>query len=84
MEVNDTGDLYVAVTLPSLVVGTVGGGTGLPTQKECLEMMACYGEGKAVKFAEICCAVALSGEISIAAAMSADHFASAHAKLGRK
>lgn len=84
MEVNDKGDLYVAVTLPSLVVGTVGGGTSLPTQKECLEMMTCYGEGKAVKFAEICCAVALSGEISIAAAMSADHFASAHAKLGRK
>lgn len=84
MEITHDGDLYVAVTLPSLVVGTVGGGTGLPTQKECLELMTCYGEGKAIKFAEICCAVALAGEISIAAAMSADHFASAHAKLGRK
>lgn len=84
MELTEKEDLYVAVTLPSLVVGTVGGGTNLPTQKECLELMTCYGEGKAVKFAEICCAVALGGEISIAAAMSADHFASAHAKLGRK
>jgi hydroxymethylglutaryl-CoA reductase (NADPH) len=84
MELTPEGDLYVAVTLPSLVVGTVGGGTGLPTQRECLEMMHCYGEGKAIKFAEICCAVALAGEISIAAAMSADHFAQAHKSLGRK
>ena len=84
MELTQEGNLYVAVTLPSLVVGTAGGGTGLPTQKECLEMMNCYGAGKAVKFAEICCAVALAGEISIAAAMSADHFASAHQNLGRK
>lgn len=84
MELTSEGDLYVAVTLPSLVVGTVGGGTGLPTQKECLEMMHCFGEGKAIKFAEICCAVALAGEISIAAAMSADHFAQAHKSLGRK
>tara|TARA_B110000977_G_C11010411_1_gene467441 strand:+ start:240 stop:1370 length:1131 start_codon:yes stop_codon:yes gene_type:complete len=84
MELTQEGDLYVAVTLPSLVVGTVGGGTGLPTQRECLEIMSCYGEGKAIKFAEICCAVALAGEISIAAAMSADHFAQAHKALGRK
>lgn len=83
MEVNAKGDLYTSVTLPSLIVGTVGGGTGLPTQKESLEMMDCYGGGRAKKFAEICCAVALAGELSIVAAMSVDHFTRAHKKLGR-
>lgn len=84
METNSDGDLYVSVTLPSLIIGTIGGGTILPTQKECLEMLGCSGAGKTRKFSEICCAVALAGEISIASAMSADHFTSAHQKFGRK
>lgn len=84
MELDDNGDLYASLTLPSLMIGTIGGGTGLPTQKECLILMDCYGKGKAQKFAEICCAVALSGELSIAAAMSVDQFTSAHESLGRK
>ncbi|MDH5367648.1 MAG: hydroxymethylglutaryl-CoA reductase [Cyclobacteriaceae bacterium] len=84
MESNSDGNLYVSLTLPSLIVGTVGGGTGLPSQLECLNMMDCAGEGKARKFAEICCAVSLAGEISIAAAMAANHFTSAHKTLGRK
>jgi len=84
METTENGDLYVSLTLPSLIVGTVGGGTGLPTQRECLELMDCYGIDKAKKFAEICCAVALTGELSIAAAMSGDHFTKAHENLGRK
>jgi hydroxymethylglutaryl-CoA reductase (NADPH) len=46
--------------------------------------MDCYGAGKARKFAEICAAVVLSGELSIAAALSVGHFTSAHQKLGRK
>ena len=83
MQVNKNGDLYVSVTLPSLIVGTVGGGTGLPTQKECLEMIGCTGQGSARKFAEICCAIALTGELSIASAMSANHFTRAHQNLGR-
>ncbi|MBD3638563.1 MAG: hydroxymethylglutaryl-CoA reductase [Crocinitomicaceae bacterium] len=83
MEIVDE-DLYCAVTLPNLIVGTVGGGTALPTQKECLEMMDCSGSGNAIKLSEICAAVCLAGEISIIAALSADHFASAHEKLGRK
>lgn len=83
MEVTDQG-LYASVTLPSLIVGTVGGGTSLPTQRECLELMDCYGTGNSRKFAEICGALALAGELSIAAAMSAGHFASAHRKFGRK
>lgn len=84
MEMNETGGLYAALTLPNLIVGTVGGGTSLPTQRECLEMMGCYGAGHARKFAEVCAAVALAGEISIAAALSAGHFSAAHHKFGRK
>jgi len=84
MEATDEGDLYAFVTLPNLIVGTVGGGTHLPTARECLEMMECQGTGKARKFAEICCAAALAGEISIAAAMAAGQFTDAHATYGRK
>ena len=84
MECDPEGDLYASITLPNLIVGTVGGGTGLPTQRECLEMMDCYGPGKANKFAEICAAVLLAGELSIAAALAAGHFSAAHKNLGRK
>ena len=84
MEVTPNGGLYASVTLPNLIVGTVGGGTGLATQKECLELMECYGVGKAKKYAEICGALILAGELSIAAALSAGHFSSAHKKFGRK
>lgn len=83
MEVDANGDLYCTVTLPNLIVGTVGGGTSLPTQRECLEMMDCYGTGKAKKFAEICGSLCLAGEISIIAALSVGHFAAAHEKHGR-
>lgn len=83
MEVDANGDLYCTVTLPNLIVGTVGGGTSLPTQKECLEIMDCYGAGKAKKFAEICGALCLAGEISIIAALSVGHFAAAHENHGR-
>lgn len=84
MENQKDGSLYASVTLPNLIVGTVGGGTSLPTQRECLELMGCYGQGNARKFAEVCGAVVLAGELSIAAALSAGHFSSAHKKFGRK
>ncbi|MFN3404853.1 MAG: hydroxymethylglutaryl-CoA reductase [Cytophagaceae bacterium] len=84
MEITSKGNLYVSVTLPSLIIGTVGGGTSLPTQKECLRLIDCEGPGTARRFAEICGAVVLAGEISIAAALSAGHFANAHKNLGRK
>jgi hydroxymethylglutaryl-CoA reductase (NADPH) len=84
MEITADGSLYASVTLPNLIVGTVGGGTALPTQRECLEMMDCFGPGKARKLAEIAGAVVLAGELSIAAALAAGHFSSAHQKLGRK
>jgi hydroxymethylglutaryl-CoA reductase (NADPH) len=84
MQVTDERDLYVSLTLPNIMVGTVGGGTGLPTQRECLELLDCFGEGNAKKLAEIVAATALCGEISIAAALSAGHFSDAHKTLGRK
>ena len=77
------GDFYWSITLPSLIVATYGGGTGLATQRECLEMLGCYGKGKAVKFAEICAAVVLAGETSLVSAMLHGDWVSAHEKLGR-
>lgn len=76
--------LLMSVTLPGIMVGTVGGGTGLDTQKACLEIMGCRGAGKARKMAEIVAAAVLCGEISLTASMSAGDFASAHAAYGRK
>jgi hydroxymethylglutaryl-CoA reductase (NADPH) len=84
MDVTEEEGLYVSVSLPNLIVGTVGGGTHLPTARECLEMVGSYGAGKARKFAEICAATALAGEVSIIAAMSAGDFGRAHSTLGRK
>lgn len=79
----DNGDFYIAVTLPSLIVATFGGGTGLPTQNECLEMLGCVGKGKANKFAEIVAATVLAGDISLACAVIAGHWVSSHDKMGR-
>jgi hydroxymethylglutaryl-CoA reductase (NADPH) len=77
------GGLYFAVTLPSLIVGTVGGGTNLPTQSECLSALGCKGSGKAAKFAEIVAAVVLAGEISLVGAITSDEWVAAHESLGR-
>ncbi len=82
-EVADDGDLYASVTLPGIMVGTVGGGTGLPTQKACLDLMGLAGEGKARALAEVCAGLLLAGELSIIAALSAGHFSRAHRKLAR-
>lgn len=84
VDVTKNGDLYICVTLPNLIVGTVGGGTRLPTQKECLVLLGCNGEGTAKKFAEICAATVLAGEISITGALAAGQFAQAHLRYGRK
>jgi hydroxymethylglutaryl-CoA reductase (NADPH) len=77
------GDFYWSITLPSLIVATIGGGTGLATQKECLEMLGCYGKGKVYKFAEICAAVVLAGETSLASAILHGDWVTAHEKFGR-
>ncbi|MDF2445060.1 MAG: hypothetical protein K0S46_296 [Moraxellaceae bacterium] len=82
-ELKPNGDYYFSATIPALVVATYGGGTGLPTQKECLEVMGCYGQGKVQKFAEIVAATVLCGELSLASAIVSDQWVSSHDKLGR-
>jgi hydroxymethylglutaryl-CoA reductase (NADPH) len=77
------GDYYFSITIPSLIVATYGGGTALPTQKECLQMMDCFGEGKAKKLAEIMAGVVLCGELSLASAIVANEWVSSHEQLGR-
>ncbi len=84
IEVTADGDLYAAVTLPNLIVGTVGGGTGLPGQRACLEIMGLAGPDSARALAEICGGLCLAGELSIAAAVCAGHFTRAHRLLGRR
>lgn len=76
-------DLYVSLQIPSLVIGTVGGGVSLPTQRECLQIIGCYGQGKAHKFAEVVAATIIAGEISLAASIVAGDFVKAHEALGR-
>ncbi len=78
------GGLLLTVQIPCLVVGTVGGGCTLPTQRECLQVLGCEGPGKARKFAEIAAAVALAGELSVLGSSTASEFVRAHQKLGRK
>lgn len=84
MDMTAEGDLYVSVSLPNLIVGTVGGGTSLPTAREALGMMGCRGPQSARKLAEICAVTALAGEISVTGAMIAGEFTGAHARYGRK
>lgn len=82
-ELTEEDDLYFSITLPSLIVATFGGGTGLPTQRECLEMMGCWGKGKVYKFAEIVAATVLAGELSLASAISSLDWVAAHEEFGR-
>ncbi|HET9798691.1 MAG TPA: hydroxymethylglutaryl-CoA reductase [Gemmatimonadaceae bacterium] len=82
-EARDDGALYASVTLPNLIVGTVGGGTNLPTQRACLDVLGLPDAGSANAFAEVCAALALGGELSIVGALAAGHFTSAHQSLAR-
>jgi hydroxymethylglutaryl-CoA reductase (NADPH) len=82
-ERHDNGDYYYSVTIPSLIVATYGGGTGLPTQRECLELLGCYGAGKVRKLAEIVAATVLCGELSLGSAIVAEEWVKAHDLLGR-
>ena len=82
-ELTDEGDFCASVLLSSLSVATVGGGTGLGTSRECLEILGCAGSGRAAKFAEIVAATLLAGEISMAAAIASGEFVKAHEKYGR-
>lgn len=82
-DVTSDGNLYISLTIPSLIVATYGGGTGLPTQRECLEIMDCYGKDNVEKFAEIVAGVALAGELSLGAAISSSDWVSSHETYGR-
>jgi hydroxymethylglutaryl-CoA reductase (NADPH) len=82
-ELKENGDYYWSITIPSLIVATHGGGTGLPTQRECLEMLGCFGKDKVNKLAEIMAAVVLAGEISLGSAIVANEWVSSHEQFGR-
>ena len=83
------GDYHYSITLPALIVASYGGGTNLPTQRECLKMMDCHGKGKALKLAEIAAALVVAGELSLGAATKVDkvtrqnEWVDAHERLGR-
>jgi hydroxymethylglutaryl-CoA reductase (NADPH) len=76
-------ELYASVTLPNIIVGTVGGGTGLPSQRACLELLRLTQPEDAPALGEICAAMALAGELSIIGALSSQEFARAHRRLAR-
>lgn len=82
-ELTPEGDLWASVTLSSLILATVGGGTALGTSRECLEMLGCFGRDKARKLAEITAATLLAGELSMGAAIASGEFVAAHEMYGR-
>ncbi|MEO8087254.1 MAG: phosphotransferase [Bacteroidota bacterium] len=82
LEKTDNG-LMLRLTLPNLVIGTVGGGTHLPKQSQALETMKCLGNGKVERFAKLIAGFALGLEISTYAAIVSGEFAKSHEKLGR-
>jgi hydroxymethylglutaryl-CoA reductase (NADPH) len=83
-EMEPDGDgLFASITLPALTIATVGGGTALPTQREALETLGCFGPGKASKLAEIFAAALLAGDISMSAAIASGEFIAAHEQYGR-
>ncbi|KAJ8669012.1 hypothetical protein QAD02_000271, partial [Eretmocerus hayati] len=82
-------DLYVSCTMPSIEIGTVGGGTGLPAQGACLEMLGCRGGNdlqpgqNADRLARIVCATVLAGELSLMAALTSGDLVKSHLKHNR-
>lgn len=82
-EARPNNNYYFSITIPSLIVATYGGGTGLATQRECLEMMGCYGKGGVMKFAEIVAATVLCGELSLGTAVVSEEWVDSHERLGR-
>jgi hydroxymethylglutaryl-CoA reductase (NADPH) len=82
-EVSPDGSLYATVTLSNLIVGTVGGGTTLPSQQACLDILKLAGPNKAQALAEVCAGLCLAGELSLVAALCSGHFARAHKRLAR-
>ena len=83
LAVTPAGDLYAGAHLPSMLVGTVGGGSGQGTAAECLDLMGCRGAGHANTFAELAAALVLAGDLSLMAAFCSHEFVAAHEGLGR-
>jgi hydroxymethylglutaryl-CoA reductase (NADPH) len=83
MDHRDDG-IFLSVTLPNILVGSVGGGTSLPSQSAALNILGLKGRGNAAALAEVAAVLCLCGEISIIGAMAAGHFARAHHKLARE
>ncbi len=83
LEMTDTGHLYASVTLPNIIVGTVGGGTRLPSARACLDLLGLAGPGHSGAFAEVCASIVLAGELSIIGAFCSGDFAAAHRALSR-
>ena len=77
------GGLFMAVTLPNILVGSVGGGTGLPSQAAALDLLGLRGPGNGAALAEVVACLCLAGEISIMGAIAAGDFARAHHRLAR-
>ncbi|KAH9579738.1 Hydroxymethylglutaryl-CoA reductase [Trypanosoma melophagium] len=83
-------DLLISVTMPSIEVGTVGGGTGLAAQWGCLELIGCGGSNKntpganAQILSRVVAAGVLSAELSLMSGLAAGHLLSAHMRLNRK
>lgn len=85
----DGSDLYVSCTMPSIEIGTIGGGTGLPAQGTCLAMLGVKGPHanqpgeNASRLARIVCATVLAGELSLMAALTAGHLVKSHLRHNR-
>jgi hydroxymethylglutaryl-CoA reductase (NADPH) len=84
METTNDADLYISVTLPSIMVGTVGGGTSLPSQRACLDILGLTGPHTAQALAEVCAGLCLAGELSTTGALCAGDFSRAHHVLARR
>ncbi|MEJ7892175.1 MAG: hydroxymethylglutaryl-CoA reductase [Solirubrobacteraceae bacterium] len=82
-ELREDDAYYFSITIPSLIVATYGGGTHLATQRECLELLDCYGSDRVRKFAEIVAATVLCGELSLGSAIVAEEWVDAHDLYGR-
>ncbi|MEQ2260297.1 hypothetical protein XENORESO_012216 [Xenotaenia resolanae] len=78
----DGEDLYISCTMPSIELGTVGGGTNLPPQQACLQMLGVTSPNQpgenARQLARVVCATVLAGELSLMAALAAGHLVKSH------
>ncbi|XP_013394570.1 3-hydroxy-3-methylglutaryl-coenzyme A reductase [Lingula anatina] len=76
-------DLYISCSMPSIEVGTVGGGTVLPPQAACLQMLGVHGSNgvagcNASLLARVVCGTVLAGELSLMSALAAGHLVRSH------